>query len=394
MKRVWPVILLVLTLLAAPACADEAGVLTEAELNAWLNPLLRSTANVQPINAPVGEDALTEDGYAFLYDSATLYYNKPVLDAQSVLGAVAVTSEALDMPRGIRLGAPAEMLMTAYGWQNPALSGDESFAPLYVLDRLPEAAYWALAQRSGDQLLSVQCAIHARQGDGRYTDSGVLYTVQNGVVSAIRVYGLSAAIDLATVQSNLLAVGDGKPAGTSKAAAGVTIASSAEPFGKSDLQFSRMDFLTLTEKGAGVLFGQASEDRWVQDDQGRWLHTLSYPGASLVFASDADRNNARLDSLTLSGDGLSGPRGLRAGMSPEEALALFRCDGNGATAGDTALLYGDGRTPPFGTLERNGEDSTLRYAAAVTGADGASRNIALHLTFTQGRLAELMLYTL
>ena len=144
MKRALPLVLIALLLAclaAMPAMADEAGVLTETEMGEWLNRLLLSTVGVSPLNAPVGEESLTEDGYAFLYENATLYYDQPTLTAQSALRAVAVTGEALDMPRGIRLGAPVEMLMAAYAWQNPTLTGDDTFAPLYVLDQLPQAAY-------------------------------------------------------------------------------------------------------------------------------------------------------------------------------------------------------------------------------------------------------------
>ena len=236
-------LLCALMLFCVPALADEAGVLTETEISAWLNQVLLSTLSQTPLNAPVGEESLTEDGYAFLYSAVTLYYDKPTLDAQSVLNALVVTDEALDMPRDIRLGAPAQMLLTAYGWQNPTLAGDESFAPLYTLNQLPDAAYWAWAQRSGAQLQSVQCGIHARMSEDRYTDTGILYTVQQQEVSAIRVYGLNASVGLAQVEGNLAAVGGSGAAVSTQAAAGVTVQSSADAFSQSDLQFARMELL-------------------------------------------------------------------------------------------------------------------------------------------------------
>lgn len=391
-KRIWLCLLFAAVLFCATALADDAGVLTETELGAWLNKLLLSTANVAPMNAPVGEESLTQDGYAFLYDSVTLYYNKPTLDAQSKLNAVSVTDEGLDMPRGVRLGAPADMLLAAYGWQNPTLAGDDSFAPLYALNQLPTAAYWALAQRSGEQLQSVQCAIHARAGEDRYTDTGVLYSLQSGVVSAIKVYGLNAYVTKAQVQSNLTSVGAAPADASPQAVVGVTTKNKVSAFGQSDLQFNRMDFLTLTEKGAGVLFGEPTGETWVQDDQGAWLHTLGYANTSLVFALDQNRENARLESVSFTGEGWIGPRGVVAGSPLESVLALFRCDGTGAVNGGAALLYGDGQAPPYGTLERTGNDSTLRYATTVNVAGGAPLTVALHLTFADAKLAELMLY--
>ena len=394
-KHAWLAALLALCLLCAmpfTAVADEAGVLTEAELGAWLNNLLLSTLNVQPLNAPVGEESLTDDGYAFLYDSATLFYNKPTLDAQSVLQAVAVTDEAMDTPRGIRLGAPADMLLTAYGWQNPTLTGDDTFAPLYVLNQLPNAAYWALAQRAGSELQSVQCALHVRMGEDRYTDTGMLYTLQSGVITAIRVYGISATVSLADVNSNLRSITGGQTQGDTQATAGVTLVSAAQPFAQIDLQFSRMDFLTLTEKGAAKLFGEPTADSYAQEESGGWLHTLTFADTSLVFELDAQKQNAQLESLTVTGTGFAGPRGLTVGNDLTAALSLFRSDGTGATYDAVALLYGDGKTAPFGTLERTQDGATARYEAAVTGRGGAALTVALHLSFVNDRLTELMLY--
>ncbi|HNW86394.1 MAG TPA: hypothetical protein PLP25_11785 [Candidatus Limiplasma sp.] len=392
MKRFFLPLAVALLLLCTSALADEAGVLTETELSAWLNKLLLSTVGVQPLNAPVGEESLTDDGYALMYPTATLYYNQPTLNAQSKLQAVAVTDEALDMPRGIRLGAPESMLLAAYGWQNPTLAGDDTFAPLYVLNQLPDSAYWAWAQRSGDQLQSVRCAIHAGVGAGRYTDTGILYTLNAGLVDAIRIYGLNRTIDQTEVESNLAAVGGVPTAGADQGVAGVTVQSDAEPFGARDMKFGGMDVITLTEKGAGMVFGDFTGEEWAQDEQNAWLHTLVFPDATLVFGMDQQKQNPRLESLTLRSGDRIGPRGLMLGGALDKVLELFRCDGTGAVSGSAALLYGDGQNPPYGTLEQTGQDATLRYAAVWTDTDGATVQVALHLTFTDAKLAEIMLY--
>ncbi|MCE5342852.1 MAG: hypothetical protein LLF96_04580 [Eubacteriales bacterium] len=394
MKRVCLLLTLAALLFCMPALADEAGVLTETELGSWLNNLLISTVDVAPLNAPIGEEALTQDGYAFIYDSATLYYNKPVLDAQSVLSAIAVTNESLAMPRGIHLGSPVEALLSAYGWQNPTLTGDDSFAPLYVLNRLPSGAYWALAQRSGNQLQSVQCAIHARAGADRYTDTGVLYTVLRDTVTAIRVYGLNTYTTRAEVENNLTAVGgSGVAVADTVPAVGVTLLSDAQPFNQTDLQLGSLHFLTLTEQDATATFGQPEGEAWAQDEGGQWLHTLAYTGASLVFGTDENKQNAYLESVSLNAAGMAGPRGLTVGMALQDAIKLFRCDGTGTTTDTAALLYGDGSTAPFGTLERTDDVATLRYAADATGAAGQTLLAVLHLTFSQDYLTEIMLYT-
>ena len=163
-------------------------------------------------------------------------------------------------------------------------------------------------------------------------------------------------------------------------------------FSAADFKFGRIDFATLTEKDARLLLGEPTGDEWAQDDNRQWLHTLSWPDAALVFVTDENRENVILESITLNGSEAVGPRGLTLGMGMEGALSLFRCDGSGQTSGPAALLYGDGQTSPTATLERTNGDATARYTAQLSQPIGANRQAALHLTFVDKRLAEIMLY--
>ena len=143
-----------------------------------------------------------------------------------------------------------------------------------------------------------------------------------------------------------------------------------------------------------MLLGEPTGQTWAQEETGDWLQSLAYKGATMVFAMDTNRENARLVSLTITDGQLAGPRGLMIGTDLDSVISLFRSDGTGAVSESAALLYGDGQNPPYGTLERNGGDATLRYAATVTGADGVAYQVALHLTFVDEQLAEMMIYRL
>lgn len=132
----------------------------------------------QPLNAPVGEESHTEDGYAFIYDFATLYYDKPVLDQDSVLLAVSVTDEAYPGPRGIKLGDAQSVLIDTYGWQNPTLVGDGIFAAFYRLNSLPQSAYWSWAQLDGAGAITGVPVRHPCAGVRR-----ALYRCGRGVLS-------------------------------------------------------------------------------------------------------------------------------------------------------------------------------------------------------------------
>ena len=174
MKRFWLASLLVSVFFCATAFADEAGVLTETELSTWLNKLLLSTANVEPLNAPVGEDALTEDGYAFIYNTANALLQQacagcPEHSQGGGCDRRRAGHAAFD-PAGVARIHASDCLWLA----NPTLAGDDNFAPLYVLNQLPASRLLGVGTAHGDSLQSVQlrhpCA--RRRGSlHRYGDS-------------------------------------------------------------------------------------------------------------------------------------------------------------------------------------------------------------------------------
>ena len=186
------------------ALADDAGVLSEMELTQWVQQVLLDSRLAPPMNAPVAEDALTEDGYAHLYQHATLFYDS--LQQDAVLRGITVTDERYFGPRGIRLGSEASVLLETFGWQNPQLQGDGLFAAFYALDELPEAGYWSWAQLDENGApAAVQCAIHTRTENG-YSDILVSFAISDGVVESISVRGLGEEIPPEAVIGNLDAV--------------------------------------------------------------------------------------------------------------------------------------------------------------------------------------------
>ena len=396
-------LMLTLALPIGGALADDAGVLTEVELGDWVRQVLMQSQLEQLQNAPVGEESRTAEGYAFMYPFATLYYDKPVLDAQSVVQGFSVTDEAMETPRGIRLGSPVEALIAAYGWENPELYGDGSFAALYTLHQGAQGVYWAWAELNEGQPMSVRCAVHAAIGtSGKFTDAGVLYQLQDGVVASIQVYGLSQTMTLADAESNLRAVLSVQSAARGDEhfdneatfqTAGYYQKSDASPFDGNDLVFAGIDFFAMDQASAQAAFGAQQGESWVQDDTGEWLQVLEHPAATLTYVTDANKQNARLESISIMQAGLMGPRGIQIGDSLDAVAMKFQSDGTGETRDGEALLYGDGRAAPYGALMTSGYAATLRYAAIVQDTAGFEREIIFHLAFSDGRLTEILLYS-
>ncbi|MBE5802129.1 MAG: hypothetical protein E7319_07560 [Clostridiales bacterium] len=370
----------------------QPGPLTLEEFEQWLRTLEQHCAAQAPLNDPVGEESLTEDGYAFLYDVATLYYTMP--DSSSALRGVSLTEESFSGPRGIAIGSDQSLLMEAYGWQNPMLLGDGTFAALYAMDEMPATALWSWALHDGGQLMSVQCALHIAMGDGMYTDMGLQYQLQEGVVTSIRVYGLGdALVGEADVYANLSAVESvGMTGDLLPAAAGRLMVSAAEPFGAADLQFGSIDFVTLDETKATSLFGRPVSQSSIPYGEDAVYLSVERDGLSIDYLQSADGQQMIPQTILITSFALEGPRGIRIGMSLEDVIACFRCDGSGAVLGSANLLYGDGMGAPYGLEEPDGMGGiVLRYLAEAESERGLM-TVTLQLSFVEGQLTEMMMY--
>ena len=385
-----------LTLMIMSCCfsamAQETVVLDETELSAWIDQALRDTVSLTPLNAPVDDNALTEDGYAFLYDFATLYYNQPQLSASSILQAVSLTDAGYACVRGIGIGSTQDELMEAFGAQNPYLLGDGTFAVLYQRDQMPSAAYWGWAQHDEQNVLTgMQCAMHVRAGEDRYTDAGVRFGLENGIVTEIRVYGLYDYITAAEVQANLETVRTvenamGAWALAEENAEGYVVSSSAAAFSAEDLAFSGVDFRTLTVEQLNVLLGGTVQIETITSENDQ-MTNAEWQGAYLSMGSSGNA-----DVLSVTDSRLEGPRGIRTGNMLNDVLAAFAADGEGRMYGSQTLLYGDGLTAPCGVMENDGTYTTVSYTAQMQrGAEWF--NVTLMLTFSDDLLTEWMIYT-
>ncbi len=384
MKRAFCMVLaLVCCLFCAPVLAEDPVVFTEEELSAWVDELLRQSAAAEILNHPVDESAKTEDGYAFLYDFATLYYNQPQLNAQSILQCVSVADESCAPLRGVTIGADGEALMQAFGSHNPYLLGDGAFAALYLKDEMPRAAYWSWAQLDENgNLAGMQCAMHVKVGEDKYTDAGVRFVLEGGTVTEIRAYGLYEYIAEADVHANLEAVRTVENAvargALAEESAQVHIpANGMGMFSAEDLTVDGVNLTTLQVEDLENKLGQKAHVQTLSD-AGEALVTAEWDGAYLSGGAHG------WDVMSVLTDRLSGPRGLRVGQPIAEALGLFYADGENREWNGQTLLYGDGINAPYALLDG---DCALYTAAMQEGS------VTLRLQFADGCLEEWMIYT-
>lgn len=383
-------LMMVLSLTTAVAESD-ADALDYDELMNWAEGFkTRALAAGAPLNDPTEEAAYTEDGYAFVYDFATLYMDRPEMTADSVLQAVVVYSPEEQGPRGTGVDQLSSEVLNAFYNENDDLQGDSSFAALYVSDTMPAGALWGWVQRDGQRIETIQYAVHEQLssgGDG-YTDCGLVYTLSDNLVAAIRAYGLNETISADEVRSNLDAVQEVSEK-TEYAQVPTSInGSELEMFDRDDLIFSGLDFLSLTPEEAEARLGAAQEDDWMEDE-GAYLRSMEFASCTMTFSYDVQKQNPVLEMLSIDMDGLEGPRCVRIGDTLSSVISRFR-NGEGDYDGvSREVLYGDGENAPYGLAEY-GDDATagLWYAAKLE--DG--RTVVLSMSFEQMYLSDITLY--
>lgn len=391
MKRLFCLMLALALLPILPGLAEEsaAGSLEMKELREWAAAYKQRAMESQPLNDPTAEDALSEDGYAFIYEFGTLYMDSPEMTEDSVVKNLVITDPAEAGPRGTAVDMFTDDVLAAFYNENPQLDGSRSFAVLYLGDSLPQEAVWAWVQRDGQRVMSIQYAVYEQRATGGegYTDAGLIYTLQGDLVSAIRAYGLDEYSTEADVQADLEAVrqlmGETGYIRVPVSYAGTDL----EAFGPADMAFSGVNLLAMTPEDAEDVLGECLEDHWMEDDTGEFIRMMEFAGCDVTFVYDASQQNPRVSSMAITQDGMEGPRCVRMGDTFSSVLNRFRY-GEGAYADLTETLYGDPATAAYGIAEYGADASaTLTYSF-----EEAGRQVVMQLAFTTMELSEILLY--
>ena len=384
-------VLLAMLLCPVLATAEEsaAGLLTSQELAAWAESYIARARAAETVNSPA--DSQTPEGYEFIYDFATLYADTPTLDEDTTVSAIVLTSEEEEGPRGVTVNSSLDAVLDAYYSENPTLRGNRESAVLYAVDRLPDSAAWGQVLRDGQRVQTVQYAVHeqlATRGEG-YTDAGVIYTMAENRVAAVRVYGLNSRITRgdanAIMYDVMLAALDHEYAQVPFSYDGLELTA----FSQEDLTFSGLDFLTLTPEKAIEALGEPMNDVWLPNGSAGYLRVMSFPSCDITYLFNPERTQGSIYMLAFTADGLEGPRAVRISDSFSSVYNRFRNgEGEYQDNGDERL-YGTPGQGSFG-LATYGSDASaiLRYGFALE--DG--RQITLQLNFTVMECTEIMLY--
>ena len=371
---------------------EENGTLSMDELTAWADAVREKASASVLQNDPSDPRAKTEDGYAFVYDFATLYLDRPAWSADAAIQAIVVNEINQPGPRGTAIDQSAQDVLRVFYNENERLDGDATFASLYLLDLMPASASWGWVQREGQDVLAIQYTVHEQLstgGDG-YTNAGLVYTIQDGLVAAIRAYGLNARISKDDLKADLAEAHKVAALSGYKAVETSNDGSMLRKFGADDLTFAGISFLTVTPKEAEKAFGKPLSDTWMKDDNGEHLRTMTFASCEMTFVYNKQKKNPKPYLLAVTSNQMEGPRSIRLGDSFSSDLIRFRF-GEGKTAGDglTEQLYGTEQEKESGfATYGNDASASLRYV--MTAEDG--RRVVLELHYVMMYLSDWTLH--
>ena len=390
MKKMLCLLLCTLLLpLAALAEDSSASVLTYQELTRWAESYIARAREATPLNEP--SQNLTPDGYEYVYDFATLYGDTPEMSADTVISAVVLTSETENGPRNVNVNNTMAVVINAYYTENASLLGTKEAAVLYAVDMLPASAGWGQVLRDGQRVQTIQYAVHeqyATGGEG-YTDAGVIYTMVDNRVSAIRVYGLNSRITQSTVNQVLY---NAMLTALEHSYAQVPFSydgASLEKFSEADLVFSGLDFLALTPDSAIAQLGQPLSDNWVDNGDNGYIRVQLFPSCEIIYLFNEARTEGHVYMLSITDDEVEGPRAVRIGDTFSSVYNRFR-NGEGEYQEDgSEVLYGAEGESSFGAASY-GWDASASARYGFTLEDG--RQVVLQMEFTVMELTSIMLY--
>ena len=380
MKKMMAMFLAILMLVsgaAAESLVEESANLTYEELEIYLADLGKAAVADKTTVVTNNEEGLSTAAFS----GGVLTISDEVLKDTTVVLA-AVLNQGQLCPRGLKIGDSVEALLAAYPNDNASLAGTYYDAALYVSGEKPEmTAGWVL--RDGQRVTEVVHGLYAWHADGVIA-CGVRYQVELGVIVGIEIYGMSDLL----AENEALAQIDEVASMQEKQEYFLypksEVGSDLAVFSREDLVFAGMDFLDLTAEMAAEALGSAQVDQWTQDSTGEYLRLKQWEDISILFVYDANKQFVRVDSLTINGEGVEGPRGVRVDDLLEDVMYRFR-HGEGSSVENGVALYGDGQNAPYGVINYGETTVTITYTMDLEN----EQTVIWHLTFVDNQLQSM-----
>lgn len=397
MKKIVGLILAVsLALCGVVALADRGEALTYEQLAQCARTLLDAMSGYALQNEPAETyDPAGDGAYLYDYGAMQLTMTSTQVSLENVR-QIEIVEDTLPGPGGVRVGDTMAALLAAFQCNNPMLTGDTGFAALYANEvyaqsDIPEYD-WAWVLRSEETVYGVQYACSLPQDDGAYRDAGALFILNDGRVSAIRLYGFGDVITAQEAQMNFDTAREIQARNTFTPQDTLTLLAPENTLAvltQEELQVNGNTLLGIDEAALCALLGAPEAAGEEEDEAGKMQRTLSFAGVEVTLDTDGVARQ-----LILADDTASGPRGLRVGMDVRDALALLRVDAP-VYQDENATLYLEGEAgdePPYAYMDFF-MDGRAAIRVGVCLAGEVDRFAMLYVDIADGRIEEIRMYT-
>ena len=388
MKRILCLLTAVMLCLILPAAAEEnAKVVTAAELDELLERVRAQALTEELLNDPAGEDAESEDGTFFLYEAAGFYAEGTEMTADTPVNTLVFDCDEENVLRGTGMNSRVEDVLAAFPQDNADLAGTREEAILYLRETEAGFAYGRIL-RDGQWINTVEYGEVVTDGE-MSCRTAVTYSLENGMVTAIRVSGLNPAggelMDASQAEEfyneliQLAGCEDYRAVKTSRNGLELTALDAEE------LVVGGVPYVTMKP---GDLPG-TPETEIIDNEDGTWLLRCDGDGYEAVFQCGEHGEDAEILSFTILDDGIEGPRSVRIGDIFSDDFNRFRNGENDMGEDMTELLYGTEGTAPYGVAFYDVAPMTLRYVTDTP----EGPQVELLLKYDNYFLTEIILHT-
>ena len=388
MKRILCLLTAVMLCLILPAAAEgNAKVVTAAELDELLERVRAQALTEELLNDPAGEDAESEDGTFFLYEAAGFYAEGTEMTADTPVNTLVFDCDEENVLRGTGMNSRVEDVLAAFPQDNADLAGTREEAILYLRETEAGFAYGRIL-RDGQWINTVEYGEVVTDGE-MSCRTAVTYSLENGMVTAIRVSGLNPAggelLDASQAEEfyneliQLAGCEDYRAVKTSRNGLELTALDAEE------LVVGGVPYVTMKP---GDLPG-TPETEIIDNEDGTWLLRCDGDGYEAVFQCGEHGEDAEILSFTILDDGIEGPRSVRIGDIFSDDFNRFRNGENDMGEDMTELLYGTEGTAPYGVAFYDFSAMTLRYVTDTP----EGPQVELLLKYDNYFLTEIILHT-
>lgn len=393
MKKFRGILLCMTVLLLVPQIVAAQAHVTHAQVQEYIASALASLSGQTPRNDPQETyDPSGEGAYLYDYGQIVLQLTTQEVGTDRVQ-QLTITERGVAGPGGIQVGDTEEAVLAAFANDNPALSGNESFATLYAAQKEGEGGTnyeWAWVLRSQNTVYGIEYMAGQPDGAGKYIDSGVLFVMDAGCVSSIRVYGAAQQITAEEARMNYETALEMQGQSSYAPMQAIALANTQEALREAELTIKGASPLGMDERRAMEAYGEALSVAQEEDESAQTHRVWQYDGFSLLF----DASDIVVEEVVIQGGQVVGPRGFYVGMPLSEALSQLRLDG-AVYEQESATLYTAGEAvelPPYAVYDVfDPAHAALRIGVPMEEAAGSA--VLMYCDIVQGKISEIRLST-